>query len=88
MGYFSNGTEGACYEEEYCDRCVHRNGSDGDGMCPVWAAHLLHNYDECDNEDSILHMLIPRTEDGVNEKCLMFIEDSQREIFEGRECAA
>jgi len=23
MGYFSNGSEGECYEEHYCSRCVH-----------------------------------------------------------------
>lgn len=69
MGYFSNGSEGRDYEEQYCERCVHRDG------CAVWVAHLIHNYAECNNKDSILHMLIPRTKDGLgNEQCQMFIE--------------
>lgn len=67
MGYFSNGSEGMGYAERYCSRCVHEEG------CVVWTAHLLRNYDECNNEKSILHMLIPRSRDGLsNEKCRMF----------------
>ena len=34
MGYFSNGTEGMMYEEEYCDKCWHG----GDNACAVWLA--------------------------------------------------
>lgn len=71
MGYFSNGTEGECYYDAYCARCVH----DKDQSRPVWAAHLMHNYDECNNENSILHILIPRNESGLgNKQCAMFIE--------------
>jgi len=45
---------------------------DGPG-CTVWLAHELHNYEECNNENSILHLLIPRTKDGLgNEQCTMF----------------
>lgn len=74
MAYFSNGTEGDMYEEQYCSRCIHRNGKDGTG-CAVWLAHVLHNYDECNNEESILHILIPRSKDGPwNEECQMFVE--------------
>lgn len=74
MGYFANGTEGAIYEAQYCERCVHYGPEDGPG-CMVWFAHLLHNYDECNNDDSILHLLIPRSADGLsNEQCKMFIE--------------
>jgi hypothetical protein len=68
MGYFPNGTAGEMYEEQYCSRCVHQE----DG-CAVWLAHLLKNYDDCNDDSSILHMLIPRSEDGLsNEKCKMF----------------
>lgn len=68
MGYFSNGTEGMLYEEEYCVKCIHFD----DGSCPVLSAHSLYNYKECNNPESILHMLIPR--EGVyNGKCLMFV---------------
>lgn len=69
MGYFSNGTEGMDYQEGYCSKCIH----DKDENCPVWAAHLVHNYDECNKPESILHMLIPR--EGIrNLRCTMFIE--------------
>ena len=73
MGYFSNGTEGEMYEEQYCNRCIHQNGPDGESGCAVMLAHLLWNYDECNNDASILDTLIPRSPDGVgNEKCTMF----------------
>ena len=66
MGYFSNGTEGMAYEEMYCRRCIHEENG-----CAVMLAHFLHNYDECNNPESILHMLIPR-KNGHNERCTMF----------------
>jgi hypothetical protein len=71
MGYFSNGTEGEDYQQEYCVRCQHFND------CAVWDAHLLHNYDECNKRDSILHDLIPRGERGMNGKCRMFLAKGQ-----------
>jgi hypothetical protein len=68
MGYFSNGTEGDLYENRYCMRCWHQ------GDCAVWDAHMLYNYDECNNKESILHILIPR--DGIkNLECKMFISN-------------
>ena len=67
MGYFSNGSEGMAYEETYCAHCIHEEGG-----CAVMLAHLLHNYDECNNPESILHVLIPRGKDGFNERCKMF----------------
>ena len=77
MGYFSNGTEGMMYEEDFCDRCEHQDG------CAVWFAHSLYNYDECNNEKSILHLLIPRSKDGLeNEQCRMFLEKrAMRDLF-------
>jgi hypothetical protein len=72
MGYFSNGTEGMDYELEYCERCVHEKPDDGG--CAVWLAHLLHNSDECNNPQSILHLLIPRLKGGGNGQCAMFIK--------------
>jgi len=72
MGYFPNGTAGEEYEARYCARCQHEYDAEGRG-CAVWDAHLLHNYDECNKPDSILHLLIPRK--GIdNERCLMFLE--------------
>jgi len=71
MGYFPNGTSGMMYEEQYCQHCVHFKPDDGG--CMVWLAHLLHNYDECNNDKSILDLLIPRSENGLgNEECKMF----------------
>jgi len=69
MGYFSNGAEGDDYEAQYCAQCQHY--ADG---CAVLEAHMLYNYQECNNEDSILHLLIPRSKDGLeNSLCRMFI---------------
>ena len=71
MGYFSNGTQAEVYEANFCKNCVHQKLDDGG--CAVWLAHLIHNYDECNNPDSILHMLIPRRKDDVgNDECKMF----------------
>jgi hypothetical protein len=73
VGYFSNGSEGEAYEAFYCDRCVHQLGPDGNSGCAVWFAHLLHNYDDCDNPNSILHLLIPRSKDDLdNAQCRLF----------------
>ena len=65
MGYFPNGSSGEGFQEQFCDKCQHGI----DGNCAVWRAHLVHNYNECNNPPSILHMLIPRGED----TCNMFI---------------
>lgn len=75
MGYFPNGTASMDYEERYCSRCAHHDGPDGESGCAIWLAHLIHNYDECNNKDSILHLLIPLSEDGLgNEQCELFID--------------
>lgn len=76
MGYFPNGTSGKLYEDEYCSRCIHRGNADGPG-CPVMLAHILHNYKECNNDDSTLHLLIPRDKEGLNQKCGMFVESAK-----------
>ncbi len=73
MGYFSNGTEGMDYESRYCDRCVHQNGPDGKSGCAIWLAHMLRNYDECNEPDSVLHLLIPRDKKGGNGQCQLFM---------------
>lgn len=72
MGYFSNGTEGRDWEAKNCTSCVHKE------ECDVLIAHLLFNYDECNNPESILHILIPY-EDGVNGKCTMRFERTEKE---------
>lgn len=71
MGYFSNGTEGESYHEEYCAKCLHDQQENG---CPIWFLHNLHNYEECNKPDSFLHVLIPRSkENSGNEICSMFL---------------
>lgn len=77
MGYFSNGTEGMIYEEQYCQSCVH--GDDDDG-CPIMMVHLLWNYDQIDEDEKVemLDTLIPRSDDKLqNEKCAMFVRNSK-----------
>lgn len=70
MGYFSNGTESDTYEEHYCNRCENNDKEKG---CWILNEHMMYNYDECNNKDSYLHKLIPRSEDGLrNEQCVMF----------------
>lgn len=79
MAYFSNGTEGMDYCAQWCDRCVHRNGSDGKSGCPIWLAHLLYAYEECNsksNAKAMLDILIPMVPSGagydVAGECSMF----------------
>jgi hypothetical protein len=81
MGYFPNGTSGESYYEEYCARCIHDDPDRG-VHCPIWNLHLLHNYKECNNKDSFLHVLIPRDKQGWNERCTMFVERAaMRDLF-------
>ncbi len=86
MGYFSNGTEGAIYEETFCARCVHYDEPGEDKPCPIWMMHLLYAYELC-NEDEhpgkvMLDSFIPRREeDGLNGngRCTMFVHDETKE---------
>jgi hypothetical protein len=50
---------------------------------PIFRPHGLYNYDECNNEKSILHLLIPRSKDDLdNEQCTMFLEKrAMRNLF-------
>ena len=77
MGYFSNGTEGDQYEEKYCNNCAREvliiNGQEHG--CPIWFVHMMYNYEECNNEKSILHKMIPRNDhDTFNGQCNFFIK--------------
>jgi hypothetical protein len=87
MGYFSNGTEGDSYEAAFCFRCIHQNGKDGQSGCAIWLAHMLHNYEECNKPESILHLLIRRGDwkkgEPWNFECEMFVEkpfDDKRQM--------
>lgn len=61
-GDSSNGTEGAMYQERYCNKCWHDRNED----CPVWLAHLL------DNGNDILDLFISYRR-GNYEQCTMFV---------------
>lgn len=75
MGYFSNGSEGMAYQERYCERCVH----DAQNDCPIWGAHLLYSGRDANDPTSILHLLIPLSDDGLgNKECLLFRLDPER----------
>jgi len=76
MGYFSNATEGDCWEADNCNKCAHAGGED-DPICPVMQAHLIYAYQMCNEHENpakvILDWLIPRNKDGLgNSKCAMF----------------
>lgn len=87
MGYFSNGTEGDMYEEQYCSRCIHfPDYEDPNAVgCPIIGIHMLYNSDQCKRDDQgvqtseaktvgdMLNMLIPRNKKEChNEQCTMF----------------
>lgn len=77
MAYFPNGTAGEIWEDDHCNNCLHQFGPDNGSGCAVWLAHLLHNYDECNKENSILDIFIPRSKDGLgNGDCQMFVDKS------------
>lgn len=76
MGYFSNGTEGMIYDDQFCSKCVNQ---DDEGGCPVMDLHLLYNGEE--DKDLFLDWFIPRDKQGYNEECKMFhqrTEDSTK----------
>ena len=77
MAYFPNGTSGDVFREQYCDRCKW----DNDESCPIWAAHLMYNYEECNNDKSILHMLIKNTPDGLFADECYFFEHQEQDMF-------
>lgn len=82
MAYFSNGTEGDCYESKWCSRCVH-SGKDG-VQCEVMLVHHLYAYQlggadkETDPGKLILDQLIPMDAKGLYAvQCKMFITREQ-----------
>jgi hypothetical protein len=78
MGYFSNGTEGDMYEEEYCYKCLNFDEEKG---CPIMNLHLVWNYEAISSKgDAIkkyaLDWFIPPNKDGMfNQQCRMFKEE-------------
>jgi len=73
VGYFSNGSEGAQYQAEFCENCVHDDHQD----CPIWALHLIYNGNE-EMEQNVLNPLIPR--DGIwNAQCKLYVAKDEIE---------
>jgi hypothetical protein len=77
MGYFSNGTEGGIFREEFCYRCRNwgadsRSRETDEPGCPIMDAHLLHGYGAKGEVKDILDLLIER--DGITNTCTMFVE--------------
>lgn len=84
MGYFANGTEGAMFEETWCQNCVHYDPNVGvDPPCPVWMMHLLYSYDLCSKKedpgkvilDALIEQKMVKASDGIDafvNECRMF----------------
>lgn len=77
MGYFSNGSEGSDFEQHFCENCANMPESENAG-CPVWGAHLFFAYELCNEEKHpgkvMLDMLIERTDGGLGNRCVMFLD--------------
>ena len=54
MAYFSNGSEGMCFEDQ-CAKCKY-----GQEPCPIALVQTLYNYEACNNEvaSNILNALV------------------------------
>lgn len=77
MGYFPNMTAWECWATDNCAKCAHWPQKDDDPACPVEMAHMLYNYELCNDTESpgavILDMLIPRKKGDIdNAKCALF----------------
>jgi len=89
MGYFSNGTEGMSYQEEFCANCKNWiDKKDGRGFgCPIWDLHFLYSYKLCNsksNAKKMLDFLIPMNKkDCCALKCSMFLR--KRKLKETKE---
>lgn len=78
MGYFSSGTEGMTYQEQWCDRCANCGDETYEFGCSVWDLHTLYQSERDETREDggavgrLLDSLIPVTTDGFNGKCKMF----------------
>jgi len=83
MAHFSNGTQGALYEERVCYKCKHYPEDDINDCCPVWMAHLMNIPCEVYEVGLILDDLIPM-KNGKPQQCRMFapVGDGIPEGFE------
>ena len=79
MGFFSNGTEGMMWDEQWCSKCYHGvqrdNGGnyvkDDEHCCPVILAHM--GYQKANKEENVLDLFITR-KGAFNGICTMFLE--------------
>lgn len=64
MAYFSNGSEGMCFDDQ-CSICKY-----GEDPCPIAFVQMEYNYEACNNEIArkILDYLVKD-----NGECAMFI---------------
>lgn len=63
MAYFSNGSEGACFDNQ-CAKCKY-----GEGACPIALVQEMYNYDACNNKVATLILEELVKEDGT---CCMY----------------
>ena len=71
MGYFSNGTEGMIFEEQFCARCVHNKEDD---ICPVLDLHMNWNYEQFKDNDVSKTKKMALDTFIVGNDCKMFVE--------------
>jgi hypothetical protein len=69
MAYFSNGSEGMCFDDQ-CQKCKY-----GENYCPIWGMQQEFNYEACNNElaQKIMNWLVKN--DGTCEMYKEFEED-------------
>ncbi len=71
MAYFSNGSSGACFEEQ-CDECRY-----GKKPCPIALIQLTYNYDAVNNNTATKIMSDLIKNDGTCEMFKSFKKDFQ-----------
>ena len=76
MAYFANGTESGLYFDQYCQRCIHAGTADRNENCALWDAQMIYHEREAGKPGSILHLLIPRDDQGKNLQCRLFMPRS------------
>jgi hypothetical protein len=74
MAYFSNGSSGDRYMENWCERCRNfkrREDEDTEG-CPIWDLHLMYNYNENELHAKMRDHFIPMDKKYNPQQCRMF----------------
>ncbi len=80
MGYFSNGTEGLMWDEQWCSKCYFHVKRDNEGnvleddeyCCPIIDAHM--QFQKPEREENALDLFIVRDKKGFNIRCDIFLE--------------